>query len=51
LAAFQDIVSGETDLPGKNRHGFVSELTDLQEDILSVFEVPLKPFFMWIEGI
>jgi hypothetical protein len=44
LASFQYVVSGETVLPDGNRYGFVSELTDLQEDILSILEVPLKCF-------
>jgi transposase len=44
LADFQFVVSGETVLPDGNRYGFVSELTDLQEDILSILEVPLECF-------
>ena len=44
LASFQYVVSGETVLPDGNRYGFVSELTPLQEDILSVLEVPIDCF-------
>jgi transposase len=44
LASFQYVVSGETVLPDGDRYGFVSELTDLQEDILSILEVPPECF-------
>ena len=44
LASFQYIVSGETVLPDGNHYGFISELTDLQEDILSILEVPTQCF-------
>jgi transposase len=44
LASFQYIVSGETVLPDGNRYGFVSELTPLQEDILTILEVPFVCF-------
>lgn len=44
LAEFQYIVSGEMVLPDKQTYGFVSELNDLQKDILSVLEVPLACF-------
>ncbi len=40
LAEFQDIVKGEMALPDGKAYGFVSELTDLQKDILSLLEVP-----------
>jgi transposase len=41
LKEFEDIVTGELPLPDGNTYGFVSELNDLQRDILSVLEVPL----------
>lgn len=44
LAAFQHIVSGEMFLPDGNSYGFVSELTELQQDILSILEVPIECF-------
>ena len=44
LAEFQYIVRGEMVLPDKQIYGFVSELNDLQKDILSVLEVPLECF-------
>jgi len=44
LAEFQYIVKGEMVLPDKNTYGFVSELNNLQKDILSVLEVPLRCF-------
>jgi transposase len=44
LASFQYVVSGETVLPDGNRYGFVSELTPLQQDILSILEVPVDCF-------
>jgi transposase len=44
LAEFQYIVRGEMILPDKNTYGFVSELNDLQKDILSLLEVPLECF-------
>ena len=40
LAEFQDIVKGEMVMPDGKAYGFVSELTELQKDILSVLEVP-----------
>jgi transposase len=40
LAEFQDIVKGEMVLPDGKAYGFVSELTELQKDILSLLEVP-----------
>jgi len=44
LTEFQYIVRGEMVLPDKNTYGFVSELNNLQKDILSVLEVPLECF-------
>ena len=35
-----DIVRGQMSLPDGNTYGFVSELTPLQQDILSILEVP-----------
>ena len=44
LAAFEYVVSGEAVLPNGEIHGFVSELTELQKDILSLLGVPHKYF-------
>ncbi len=44
LAAFQYVVSGEVVLPNGKKYGFVSELTRLQKDILSLLGVPHKYF-------
>ncbi len=44
LAAFQYIVSGEILLPDGKSYGFVSELTELQKDILSLLEVLCRYF-------
>ena len=44
LAEFQYIVRGKMVLPDKRTYGFVSELNDLQKDILAVLEVPLECF-------
>jgi transposase len=44
LASFQYIVSGETVLPDGNPYGFISELTEVQKDILSILEVPIDCF-------
>ncbi len=44
LAAFQYIVSGEAVLPNGKVYGFVSELTELQKDILTLLGVPHKYF-------
>jgi transposase len=40
LQKFEHVVSGSVLLPGGNEYGFVSELTPLQSDILSLLEVP-----------
>jgi transposase len=40
LKQFEDIVKGQMPLPDGNTYGFVSELTPLQQDILSILEVP-----------
>jgi len=42
LAEFQDVVKGELTLPTGQAYGFVSELTQLQRDILSILEIPLQ---------
>jgi transposase len=42
LKEFEDIVKGELPLPDGNTYGFVSELNNLQRDILTVLEVPLN---------
>jgi hypothetical protein len=44
LAEFQDIVTGEMVLPDGNTYGFVSELNELQKDILSILQVPNEVF-------
>jgi transposase len=41
LKEFEDIVKGEMQLPDGKNYGFVSELKDLQKDILSILGVPL----------
>jgi transposase len=41
LKEFEDIVLGQMQLPDGNSYGFVSELNDLQKDILSILDVPL----------
>ena len=41
LKEFEDIVKGQLPLPDGNTYGFVSELNSLQQDILSVLQVPL----------
>ncbi len=41
LKEFEDIVQGQMQLPDGNSYGFVSELNDLQKDILSILNVPL----------
>lgn len=41
LRAFEDIVKGEVALPDGKTYGFVSKLTVLQRDILSLIGVPL----------
>lgn len=40
LQKFEHVVSGTMRLPDGNDYGFVSELTDLQDDILKILEVP-----------
>ena len=42
LKQFEDIVKGQMPLPDGNTYGFVSELTPLQQDILSILEVPAE---------
>jgi transposase len=42
LKEFEYIVKGEMVLPDGQAYGFVSELTELQKDILSILEVPLE---------
>lgn len=42
LKEFEDIVKGEFPLPDGTTWGFISELTSLQKDILSILEVPLE---------
>jgi transposase len=44
LAEFQYVVKGEIPLPNGNCSGFVSELTELQKDILQILEVPASCF-------
>lgn len=40
LKEFEDVVQGQLKLPDGNSYGFVSELNDLQKDILSILDVP-----------
>jgi transposase len=40
LQKFEHVVCGNMHLPDGNHYGFVSELTALQQDILSILEVP-----------
>ena len=40
LQKFEHVVYGQMRLPDGNDYGFVSELTDLQSDILAILEVP-----------
>lgn len=44
LAEFQYVVKGEIPLPNGNCNGFVSELTELQKDILEILEMPASCF-------
>ncbi len=44
LAAFEYVVSGLAVLPDGKTYGFVSELSGLQKDLLSLLGVPLKFF-------
>ncbi|MDX9788204.1 MAG: hypothetical protein RBT11_15590 [Desulfobacterales bacterium] len=40
LKEFEDIVRGQIPMPDGNSYGFVSELNDLQKDILSILNIP-----------
>ena len=42
LKEFEDIVQGVMQLPDGKNYGFVSDLNDLQKDILSILNVPFK---------
>lgn len=44
LCEFQYVVSGQITMPDEQIHYFVSELTDLQKDILDILKVPLSCF-------
>jgi hypothetical protein len=44
LKEFEDIVKGEIPLPDGKTYRFVSELTELQRDILSILDVPLHHY-------
>jgi transposase len=44
LAEFQYIVSGEMKLPDGKSYGFISELNDLQKDIISLLDIPEECF-------
>jgi hypothetical protein len=44
LAEFQYIVSGNVSMPEGSMYYFVSELNDLQKDILQILEVPIECF-------
>lgn len=44
LLEFQDVVMGEFSLPDGSTHGFVSELSATQRDILALLEVPPSGF-------
>ena len=44
LSEFQYIVKGETALEDGNTYGFVSELSELQKDILEILEVSFECF-------
>jgi len=44
LAEFQYIVSGNISMPEGSMYYFVSELNDLQKDILQILEVPIECF-------
>jgi transposase len=41
LKEFEDIVRGQMKLPDGNNYGFVSELNELQKDILSILNIPI----------
>lgn len=42
LKEFEDIVIGRLKLPDGNVYGFVSDLNDLQKDILAILDVPIN---------
>lgn len=42
LKEFEDVVRGEMKLPDGKTYGFVSELNELQQDILGILEIPLR---------
>jgi len=42
LQKFEHVVSGEMQLPDNKTYGFVSELTELQQDILQILDVPAE---------
>jgi transposase len=44
LKEFEDIVKGQMLLPDGTTYGFVSELTPIQKDILSVLDVPQESY-------
>jgi transposase len=44
LAEFKDIVKGIIELPSGESFGFISKLTDIQKDILSVLGIPQNYF-------
>lgn len=44
LTEFEYVVKGETVLDNGNTYGFVSELTEVQKDILEILEVPFECF-------
>jgi transposase len=44
LAEFKDVVKGIIELPSGEKFGFVSKLTDIQEDILTVLGIPQHYF-------
>jgi transposase len=41
LKEFENIVQGQMQMPDGNNYGFVSQLSELQKDILSILDVPL----------
>ena len=44
LAEFKDVVKGIIELPSGETFGFVSKLTDIQKDILTVLGIPQHYF-------
>lgn len=44
LTEFQYVVSGKVPMPDGSKYGFVSDLTEIQKDILQVLEVPFECF-------